>query len=586
MRIFLLGVAYWLILGSGVTYAQWQVQVNITDEEKKIAEPYFPSTQHETLASAQTAVAEMITSLQQSGYFQAYATPLPPQDSLLYAVELSVGNPFHWAYLKPGNLDAALQAQSGYREQLFLQQPFHYADFQQMVENCLDYSEEHGFPFASVRLKDIDVEDQAITATLDYQSGPLIRFGELNIIGADNIKPEFLEAYLGVRTGTVYSEKKVAQITSRLQLLPFLTLDGPVETRFQNEVADLYLPLTVQPSNQIDGVLSVLPDVGRDDRKLLLTGELNILLRNLAKSGKTFFLHWQRLQVASQQLSISYDHPNLLRSPFGFGFNFNLLKEDILFLNRKANLSASYLTGKNHRITLFGDWRASRLTGERATMVGNGSSDFADVSVHGGGLQYDWTQVDQLLFPRRGYAFTLMGRSGRKTVSFWKREGTQNDQLIYQTQVSPQWASEFSFTQYYMFGSNLGISHQIQGAALLDNSLFLNELYRLGGLKSLRGFADNWFYASQYALSKLELRWLLEPEIAIPSYLFAFYDQAWMRQQYHNKSNRDYPTGIGAGVSISTRAGLFSLAYALGKSKNQAMSLSTSKVHFGYISRF
>ena len=502
------------------------------------------------------------------------------QDSLLYAVKVYAGEPFRWAYLKPENLDPILQAKSGYREHFFLQQPFRYADFQQLVANCLNYSEEQGFPFASVRLKNIEIEDSQISATLDYQSGPLIHFGELNIKKADNINPEFLEAYLGVRTGTIYNEKKIAQITSRLQLLPYLSLSGPIETRFQNEVADLYLPLMVQPSNQIDGVLSVLPEAGGGDRKILLTGELNVLLRNLAHSGKMFSLHWQRLQVASQRLDLSYDHPNLIRSPFGFGFNFNLLKEDTLFLNRKANLSVSYLTGKNHRIALLGDWKTSRLTG------GHTSAELADVLVRGGGLQYDWSQVDRLSFPRRGYILSAIGRSGRKTVSFWKEENVQKDQLIYQTQVSPQWSGEFSFTQYYMFGSSLGISHQMQGAALLDNHLFLNEMYRLGGLKSLRGFADNWFFASQYALSNLELRWLLEPEASIPSHLFVFYDQAWVRQQYQSKNNRDYPMGIGAGISISTRAGLFSLAYALGKSQNQTMSLGTSKVHFGYVSRF
>ncbi|MEQ9441526.1 MAG: BamA/TamA family outer membrane protein [Cyclobacteriaceae bacterium] len=586
MRVFLLWLTYWLVLGCGATSAQWRLQIETNKAAQEILKPYLPSTQYENQISAQQAVVELVASLQQTGYFQAYSETLPTPDSLTYRVRMHAGEPFRWAYLKPGNLDPVLQAKSGYRELLFLQQPFRYADFQQLVSNCLAYSENHGFPFASVQLKQIAIHKQEISATLDYQSGPLIRFGEVNVSGTDKLNPEFLEAYLGIGTGTVYSESKVAQIASRLQLLPYLSLSGPIETRFQNEAADLYIPLTIQSANQIDGVLSLLPGAGQDGKKLLLTGELNILLRNLAQSGKTFALHWQRLQVASQQLSIVYDHPNLLRSPFSIGFDFNLLKEDTLFLNRRANLMVSYLAGRNHRITAFGDWRTSRLTGEGTLTSPETLPSLANVSVQGGGLRYVWSQVDQFLFPRRGYILSAMARSGRKTVSFWTSDGTQNDQLVYQKQVGPQWAGELSFSQYYMLGPSLGVYHRLQGGGLLDEHLFLNELYRLGGLKSLRGFTDNLFFASQYALSNAELRWLLEPENPVPSYLFAFYDQAWIRKHNQNSRDNDIPLGIGAGISISTRAGLFSLAYALGKSQNQSINLNASKVHFGYISRF
>jgi len=585
MRAFVLVITYWLFIGSGIAHAQWQLRLENPESDRELLKAYLPSAEYASLAEVQQAADTIAINLQQAGYFQAYVQPLPTTDSLVYRVEVYPGPPFRWAYLQPGNLDPIMQAQSGYREELFLQQPFHYADFQQLIENCLEYSESHGYPFASVRLKDIKIDRQEVSATLDYQSGPLIRFGELNVVGTERVNPEFLEAYLGIRTGTIYSETKVRQITSRLQLLPYLSLEGPVETRFQNEVADLYLSLSYQHTNQIDGILSVLPDAGRDG-ELLLTGELNILLRNLGRTGKTLLLNWQRLQVASQKLTIAYDHPNLLRSPFGVGFDFSLLKEDTLFLNRNVNLNVSYVCGSSQRITVFGDWRSSRLTGESSFTSETVALPLADVSIRGGGIRYEWNQVDRLLFPRRGYTLSVFGRGGRKSVSFWTKEDTQNDELTYQTEESSQWAGELSFAQHYMLGGSVGLFHRLRGAGLLDQQLFLNELYRLGGLKSLRGFTDNWFFASQYALSNLELRWLLEPESAVPSYLFAFYDQAWLREEYQDYHDIDVPLGLGAGISVSTRAGLFSLVYALGKSQDQVLNFNASKVHFGYINRF
>ncbi|MEM6840689.1 MAG: BamA/TamA family outer membrane protein [Bacteroidota bacterium] len=585
MRVFVLSIVYYLTLGISLASAQWQLQVEGSEAELTLLEPYLSSIDFPNQTETRQAVGDLIISLQQAGYFQAYAEPLSVTDSLVYRVKIHPETPFRWAYLRSGNLDPILQANSGYRDELFLQQPFHYADFQKLVVNCLEYSENNGYPFASVRLINVEIQHQEVSATLDYQSGPLIRFGELNVQGTDKINPEFLEAYLGMRTGMVYSEKKISQIASRLQRLPFLSLTGPVETRFQNEAADVYLPLTYQASSQVDGILSVLPAEGQGG-EILLTGELNILLRNLGRSGKMFALNWQRLQVASQQLSLEYDHSNVLRSPLSLGVNFNLLKEDTLFLNQQANLTMSYLVKGNHRIRVFGDWRRSRLIGESTVVTNEEQSSLANTSVRGGGVGYDWSQVDQLLFPRRGYLFSVSGRVGQKSTSRWQARDIQQSPQFYQNQRSTQWAGELSFAQYYMLRPTLGIYNRLKAGGLMDTQLFTNELYRLGGLKSLRGFVDNSLFVSQYALSNLELRWLLEPENALPSYIFAFYDQAWVKQNNPEGYSRDTPLGLGAGISLSTSAGLFSLVYALGRSSNQTLSFSASKVHFGYISRF
>lgn len=585
MRVFILSITYYLTLGISLANAQWQLQVVGSDTELAFLRPYLPSSDFLSRAETRQAANNIITELQQAGYFQAYIELLPPKDSLEYRVTIHAGNSFRWAYLQPGNLDPLLQAYSGYREELFLRQPFLYTDFQKLVNNCLEYTENNGYPFASIQLVDAEIKNQEVSATLAYQSGPLIRFGELNIEGTEKINPEFLEAYLGIQTGTIYSGKKVAQISSRLQRLPYLMLTGPIETKFQNEAADLYLPLAYQASSQVDGILSVLPAEGQGGG-VLLTGELNVLLRNLSRSGKMFSLNWQRLQVASQQLSLEYSHPNALRSPLGVNINFNLLKEDTLFLNQQAKLALSYLISGNHRVEVFGDWRSSRLIGENTTTTDYNIPSLANTAVKGGGIGYNWSQVDELLFPRRGYLLALEGRLGQKTTSFWMSEPLQAGQLTQHSEASLQWAGELSFAQHYMVGPALGIYSRLQGGGLADNQLFANELYRLGGLRNLRGFADNAFFASQYVLSNLELRWLLEPESTIPSYLFAFYDQAWMQQQGQQHNTIDTPLGMGAGISITTRAGLFSLAYALGKSQNQTLSFSASKVHFGYISRF
>ncbi len=120
--------------------------------------------------------------------------------------------------------------------------------------------------------------------------------------------------------------------------------------------------------------------------------------------------------------------------------------------------------------------------------------------------------------------------------------------------------------------------HEISAGFLENDELLTNELYRLGGLHSIRGFNEKFIFANRFVLSRLEVRLFFEPE----SYLFLAYDQLW----YQNGGFSDHPFGIGLGFSIATSSGQFSFALASGKSANQSLNLSGLKVHFGYTSRF
>ena len=111
----------------------------------------------------------------------------------------------------------------------------------------------------------------------------------------------------------------------------------------------------------------------------------------------------------------------------------------------------------------------------------------------------------------------------------------------------------------------------------------MNDLYRIGGLNSLRGFNEKFFYASTYGIGTLEYRFFMEEN----SYLLIFYDQGYVRYVLHDGvSQEDFPLGFGAGLTFSTKAGIFKFIYSLGKSKEQQIGLNYSKIHFGLSSGF
>ncbi len=70
-----------------------------------------------------------------------------------------------------------------------------------------------------------------------------------------------------------------------------------------------------------------------------------------------------------------------------------------------------------------------------------------------------------------------------------------------------------------------------QSGFIENENLFTNELFRIGGLKTLRGFDEESLTASAYSIFTLEFRYLFD----INSYFHVFFDGAY----YERKANQD-----------------------------------------------
>src|SRR5690606_37052388 len=114
-----------------------------------------------------------------------------------------------------------------------------------------------------------------------------------------------------------------------------------------------------------------------------------------------------------------------------------------------------------------------------------------------------------------------------------------------------------------------------QSALGHSESLFQNELLRIGGLKTLRGFDEESINASLYSIFTLEYRFLLDRN----SYFSVFSDAAYYENKSQDTFIKDTPVGIGAGLSFETAAGIFTLNYALGRQFDNPFYFRAGKVH-------
>ena len=528
-------------------------------------------------AEAVKEAKALVYRLQQDGYLLASADSLYLRRDTLH-VKLHLGQRYEWAQLRNGNLSEGVLIESGFREKFYRDVPFKPAEYVRLQQRILNYAERNGYPFASVWLDSIKIENGRIEAALMVEKAFVVTYDSLAIIGDTKTQPKFLMRYLHLLPGQIYNQDQVNASQRMVTQLPYIKQTRSPQVQFVRDKAKVFYFLEDRQANQVDGVVGFLPDPTRQD-KLLITGEANLNIRNIKGTGKQLGLQWRRVNKGSVILNGEYLHPNLFGTPFELGAKGNLLKQDSSFITIQPRLQLSYYTIKYGKFSVFTEWRNSRVLSS-ANVQRLQTLDLADARTNTYGLNYLWNNLDDFYFPRRGRLVELQLAAGKKTLL----RNSDLERSFYDTLdlKTTQLGLGLRVENFMRISKNSALLTRLRGEALLNDQIFLNDMYRIGGLNTLRGFDEYFFFASSYAIGTLEYRLFT----ASDSYVLLFYDQAYYRSDLENSEASDFPFGVGGGISFSTGAGIFQLVYSLGKSEQQPISLKYSKIHFGITSKF
>jgi len=554
------------------------IKLQTTPDDAARLRSYTYKTTHPDSTEATKEVKNLVYQLQQDAYLLTSADSLYLRHDTLH-VKLYIGNRFEYASLRNGNLSEGILIESGFREKFYRDVPFKPAEYVKLQQRILDYAERSGYPFASVWLDSITIKDNKIEAALMVEKAFVVTYDSVQVMGGSKTKPKFLMRYLQLYPGQPYNQEQIEATQRMLTQLPYIRVTRPPQVRFARDKARVYYFLEDRQANQVDGVVGFLPDPSRPGNKLLITGEANLNIRNIRGSGKSIGLQWRRVNKGSVILNGEYLHPNLFGTPFELGTRFNLLKQDSSFITIQPRLQLGYYTLKYGKFSVYGEWRNSRILGDASTQSLR-NLDLADARTTTYGFNYLWNNLDDFYFPRRGRLIELQFAAGTKTLL----RNADLEKSFYDTldMRTTQLSIGLRAENFFRLSKNSALLARLIGNALLNDQVFLNDMYRLGGLTSIRGFDDYFFYASAYGIGTIEYRLFT----ATDSYVLLFYDQAYYRSDLEKSKASGWPSGLGGGISFSTGAGIFQLVYSVGRSEQQPLSLKYSKIHFGITSKF
>ena len=497
-------------------------------------------------------------------------------DSL--SIKIATGVVFNWVELKRGNLDPVLLPRSGFDQKSFENRPFQYQEIANLFDKILSQLENEGFPFAAMKLDSLTRNENGFSGSLNLDIGPYITFDTLKISGNSKTHQIYLARFLQILPGEPFSQRKIEQVVSQIKNLPYLRWAGEPAISFQNEEATLYLPINDRKMNTLDGIIGFLPNEF-EDNKLLVTGQFDLGLYNVGGKGRNYKLNWQRLSPYSQNLRVAAVEPMVMGSMIDIEASFYLLKEDTTFLNRDFRLDFGYRFKSDSYIKFFGRRQSGDLLATSNLRGIQELPDFADFRYNNYGVSYQLTKLDDILMPRRGYF-------GQAEFAIGNKEILQNtglpavayiglDRKTIQYNINAQIFKHFYFNKYW------GLMTKASVGVLVNENLLGNDLFRLGGLRSIRGFNENYFFANNYIYFTAEPRFYFDT----CSYFMIFVDAGRLENNV-KVLQTDFPLSTGLGFSLETNGGVFNLIYALGMSNSQDFSLNLSKIHFGFTGRF
>ncbi len=427
----------------------------------------------------------------------------------------------------------------------------------------IHYLQNNAYPFAKIKLDSLSIQDNTLSAFLDIQRGIRVQFNKVKLKGSLKLSNSFLYGYTGIKPSKSYKQSSLDELPQLLNKLNFAQVSQLPDIQIDSNKVDVTIYANKKKGNRFDGILAIVPN-DKTSGKTLITGELNIFIQNIFRNGESIKFNWKKLQASSQDLDIQTNVPYLFKTPLGVDASLNLHKQDSTFLNANSHLSLLYFLKGSNYIGLQYKHKSSSVLTENPML----SDTYKSTQARTYGFVFKSQNLDFPWNPKKGYKVELSSSLGSKQEKGNEKSVFQSDFLFSAKLYIP------IFKQSTFLITN-------QTAGLISESIYNNELYRIGGLKTLRGFSESSIYASSYSVFNLEYRFIFEPKSA----LFIFFNGAWIEKTQQTYF-QDFPYGFGLGMFFNTKAGIFTISYALGKQKNEDIQLKNGKIHFGIINQF
>ena len=442
-----------------------------------------------------------------------------------------------------------------------------YSEIEPFLNETLLKLEKKGFALAKLKLINIQKQNHSLIADLQFNQNQQRTLNSIVVkFDKEDKKNNFPEGHLAQINrkyhNSTFNKNIVSQIHNDFEKFSFVNQIKYPEILFTKDTTKVYVYLEKRKSNTFDGFIGFS---NNKTNKIIFNGYLDLTLTNTLNVGEQFSLYWKSDGNNQKTFKTSIEIPYLFKSPLGLKAQLNIFKKDSLFQNTKTAIDLGYFINYNTRVYLgYQSTESSDIQNTNNTKISDYKNSYLTSN-----LEYSKQDYINLNFPKKTNLSLTIGLGKRITN---ETTGTAGK--------STQFYINFQAMNNFYLNKKNCININYQNYFIQSKTYIINELFRFGGINSIRGFSENSLQASLLSSFLTEYRYIVSPNL----YIHTITDYGY----YQDKSseNKENLLGFGIGTGIQTKNGLLKLTFASGKTMKQKANLTNTIVTINYNIKF
>ncbi|MFH6998988.1 hypothetical protein ACHRVZ_13710 [Flavobacterium sp. FlaQc-57] len=443
------------------------------------------------------------------------------------------------------------------------------------MENFLNQkiidAEKKGYALSKIKLDNIKRSNSIIIADLNFKSEKKrtvnsIILSQANPKEKDYFPKGHLKQLNKKYLHQTFNQEIVKELYDDINTFEFTSQTKYPQILFTNDSTKIYVYIEKRKANTFDGYIGFSND---ENKKTTLNGYLDISLVNTLHAGEQFSLYWKSDGNQQKTFNTKIEIPYIFKSPLGLKAQLNIFKQDSTFQNTKTSLDLGYYLNYNSKIYLgYQSTESSDIQNTNNSSISDYKNSYITSTI-------EYKKIDHLnnLSPKKAYLNFILGYGKRNTGN---EPETADPSKQFYLNANISYDFELNKKNFIYITS--------QNFYLQSKKYITNELFRFGGINSIRGFAENSLQANFTSMILTEYRYVLSSNLYINSIIdYAIYQD---QTSLSNPNKINNLTGIGIGTTIQTPNGLLRINLSNGGSNIQELQLFNTIINICYNVKF
>jgi len=510
-----------------------------SDQETTTIDSLNYTRQHLNIKSLKNEITDLSEKLKKIGYLDHYPKDLIQKNDSTFSIEFQLNDRINqtYIYIPENELLNPILDDFSTNKNIVIK----YNELPTFLEEILRKVEQNGYPLAKLQLTNIKKIKNNLYADLNIKPNSQRKINQ--IILKNNEAKFFPNNHLTQINkkfkNKLFNQASLKEIQLEFDKYPFANQNKKPELLLSKDSTLIYVYAEKRKANTFDGYIGL---GNNEAEKTTINGYLDIHLQNILKQGEEFFIYWKSDGNNQRTFRTGLTLDYLFRTSLGLNAQLHIFKQDSTFQNSKSLVNLNYIINYNTRLNIGIESTTSSDIQNSNTTVSDYTNHFFTT-----GLNYLKKDPNHDLFPEKTKIEFRFGTGKRNQTNILSSTPNQKQHFI-----------QFNLAHNLYFNSKHSINLRSQNYFLKSNTYLTNELFRFGGLYSIRGFAENSLQGNQVHMILTEYRYLINTSLYIHSVL----DYTLFNDKSKSKiiNNFNKISSIGAGLGLNTKSGLLKLS--------------------------